>query len=66
MALAWSFMQVGEMGTRPHVLLGDLWQETIRAFVHPDYVQDSHLHLLYFARTPDEAVTHIKNVLHGA
>jgi len=66
MALAWSFMQVGEMPPRPHVLLGDLWQETIRAFVHSDYVHDSHLHLLYFAQTPDEAVTYIKNVLRVA
>ena len=66
MALAWSFMQVGEMKSRPHVVFGSLWQETIRAFVHPDYVRDSHLELLQFADTPDEAVAHIKSVVRGA
>lgn len=66
MALAWSFVQVGEMTTRPHVVFGSLWQETIRAFVHPDYVHDSHLELLHFANTPEEAVAHIQNVLRGA
>lgn len=65
MALAWSFMQVGEIGMRPHVLLGDLWQETIRAFVHPDYVHDSHLHLLHFAPTPEEAVAYLLRAVNG-
>lgn len=66
MALAWSFVQVGEMKSRPHVVFGSLWQETIRAFVHPDYVHDSHLGLLHFADTPEEAVTHLQNVMRGA
>src|SRR5688572_19997126 len=37
MALAWSFMQVGEMAARPLVLVGDMWRETIEAFFRPEY-----------------------------
>ena len=66
MALAWSFIQVGEMKPRPHVLYGDIWRNTIQAFIHRDYVRDSHLELLHFANTPEEAVAHIKNMLRGA
>lgn len=59
MALAWSFIQVGEMPPRPLVLLGDLWRETIEAFLRPEYVRDSHLDLLHLANTPEEAVAHL-------
>ena len=66
MALAWSFVQVGEISPRPHVLFGDIWRNTIQAFIHRDYVGDSHIELLHFANTPEEAVTHIRNVVRGA
>lgn len=59
MALAWSFIQVGEMPPRPLVLLGDLWRQTIESFFRPEYVRDSHLDLLHLANTPEEAVAHL-------
>jgi uncharacterized protein (TIGR00730 family) len=66
MALAWSFIQVGEMERRPLVLLGDLWRDTIESFFRPEYVRDSHLDLLYLAETAEEAVGYIvKSVKRG-
>ncbi len=59
MSLAWSFLQVGEIELRPLVLLGDLWRQTVRAFVTPLYVPMVHEQLLHFASTPEEAVAHL-------
>lgn len=59
MALAWSFLQVGEIQTRPLVLLGDTWRQTILAFFEPEYIAERHMELLYFANTPAAAVSHI-------
>ncbi len=59
MALAWSFLQVGEVEKRPFALLGDLWREGIQAFYRPEYVKRQHLDLLFYAATPETAVAHI-------
>lgn len=59
MALAWSFLQVGEVEPRPFALLGKLWRDGIEAFFRPEYVQQQHLDLLYFAESPETAVAHI-------
>ena len=59
MALAWSLIQVGEVDKRPIALLGDIWSETVRAFVRPEYVTEAHLAQLYFANTPADAVAHL-------
>ncbi|HEX6385045.1 MAG TPA: LOG family protein [Anaerolineae bacterium] len=59
MALAWSFLQVAEIETRPLVLLGDIWHETIKAFYRPEYVAPRYMEMIHFARTPEEAVAHI-------
>lgn len=56
MTLAWSLIQVGEISPRPLVLLGEMWQQTVKSFVQPEYVHDSHLDLLRFATSPEEAV----------
>lgn len=67
MALAWSFLQVGEIKPRPLVLLGDLWRDTIETFFRPEYVRDSHLELLYLAETPEQAVSYlVQNVKRDA
>jgi len=55
MALIWSFMQVGEIEARPIILVGDLWQRTITAFLS-DHVRPEHYQLLTFVDTPAEAV----------
>jgi predicted Rossmann-fold nucleotide-binding protein len=59
MALAWSFLQVGEMPARPIALLGELWRETVTAFVDPQYVRPEHFSLLQFATEPREAVAFV-------
>lgn len=56
MTLAWSLMQVGEISPRPLVLLGAMWQQTVQSFVRPEYVNNTHLELLRFAGSPEEAV----------
>jgi uncharacterized protein (TIGR00730 family) len=59
MALAWSFLQVGEIEQRPLTLLGPTWQETIAVFNQTNIVRPEHMQLLHFAETPQAAVTHI-------
>ncbi len=63
MALAWSLLQVREIGRRSLVLLGDIWRDTLDAFIKPEYIHESHTNLLYFADTPESAVSHIVNTL---
>lgn len=60
MALAWSFLQVGEIYPRPLILLGQQWRDTMRAFIRDSYVPDGHAKLLSYADTPQEAVAIIK------
>lgn len=60
-ALAWSFMQVGEMTARPLVLLGDMWSATMAAFVRNEYGASNFLHLLYQASSPADAVRYIRS-----
>ena len=59
MALAWSFLQVGEISPRPLVLLGDVWRRSIQTFSQPEYVHERHLALLQLADTPEAAVAYI-------
>jgi uncharacterized protein (TIGR00730 family) len=59
MTLAWSFLQVGEIEPRPFVMLGAKWPPTIHAFFDPMYIRQEHMELLYFADSPETAVTHI-------
>ena len=60
-ALAWSFLQVGEISPRPLVLLGDMWSETMRAFSREEYVARQHLDLIYAATSVEDAVGYIHN-----
>ena len=59
MALAWSFMQVGEIGTRPLVLLGSTWRETIMTFNEMGVIRKDHLALLHFAESAAAAVSFV-------
>lgn len=66
MALAWSFLQVGEIQPRPLILMGDMWRETMRAFIRDTYVPDGHARLLSYADSPEAAVEIVKReVRHG-
>lgn len=54
-ALAWSYLQVGEMTPRPLVLLGAMWADWFETFVRPEYVLDQHVTLIEFADSPAAA-----------
>jgi uncharacterized protein (TIGR00730 family) len=56
LALAWSFLQAGEIEPRPLIPVGGLWQRTLAAFIEPAYVHPRHMALLTPVRTPVEAV----------
>ena len=60
LALAWSFLQVGEIDARPLVLLGELWQETMETFIHSDFVKEPHAALLHYAGSPQDAMAFIR------
>jgi uncharacterized protein (TIGR00730 family) len=59
LALAWSLLQVGEISPRPLALLGEIWQETLRAFFSPAFIKQQDMDMLYWAGTPEAAVSHI-------
>jgi uncharacterized protein (TIGR00730 family) len=59
MALAWSLMQVGEIGQRPLVLLGSTWRETIISFNEMGVIREDHLALLHFAASAEAAVSFV-------
>lgn len=61
MALAWSYLQVGELSARPLVLFGAHWREIINGFIDPLYVRPGHSQLLSFADTPLDAVDFVAN-----
>lgn len=63
MALAWSFVQVGELTPRPIVAVGGLWQRTLAAFIDDAYIQPVHKALVIVARTPNEAVQKVVDYL---
>jgi len=54
--LAWSFLQVGEIKSRPLVLLGSMWETLLDAFVQPQYVIADHVQLIANVSTPAEAI----------
>lgn len=61
LALTWNMMQVGEIPQRPFVLLGDMWRETVTAFVRDEYVPARYRQLLSFAASPADAVRAISS-----
>lgn len=59
-ALAWSWLQVGEISPRPLVLLGQAWRDTIWTYAAGERIAMRDMDLLYFAASPETAVAHIK------
>ncbi|MDW8065297.1 MAG: LOG family protein [Anaerolineae bacterium] len=56
MALAWSFLQTGEIPTRPLLLLGSRWRRLLEAYIDPFYIREEDAALLRLVETPEEAV----------
>lgn len=61
-ALAWSFIQVGEMTRRPLVLLGEMWPDTMAVFARETYGATDFLHLLYMASSVEDVVEYFRRV----
>ena len=61
MALMWNLLQVDEIPARPFITLGDIWRDTLNAFVKPEYVKPQYHTLVQHASTPQEAVTLLVN-----
>jgi predicted Rossmann-fold nucleotide-binding protein len=59
-ALAWRFLQAGEMPPRPLVVLGELWPEVLATVGRPEYVPGRDLSLVHFAASPAEAVAYLQ------
>lgn len=60
-ALAWSLLQVGEMPDRPLILVGQLWQDTMKAFIRSEFVREPHQRLIHLVQTPAEAIALLKS-----
>ncbi len=63
MSLAWSLIQVGEISMRPLILMGQKWQDTVKAFVHRPYIHEDHERLIRAVATPAEAVAALQKAL---
>lgn len=59
-ALAWSFLQVGEIPQRPLILLGTMWQQMLENFIQPKYVTAEHEALIRQAHSPAEAIAFLE------
>ncbi len=57
-AFCWVEIQTGELSSRPLVLLGSAWKETMEAFIRSAdaYIKEADRAILRFAASPDEAV----------
>ena len=60
MSLAWSLIQVEEISLRPLILMGQMWQDTVKAFIQASYVYETHQELIKITLTPQQAVEALK------
>jgi uncharacterized protein (TIGR00730 family) len=66
LAMAWSFLQVGEMAPKPVIPVGGLWQRTLAAFIDNAYIRPQDVSLLTQVRTPAEAAKILEDRLLSA
>lgn len=64
-SLVWNKLQTHVIEPRPLVLLGDCWPPVVRAWQEHLVVNDKDVSVLDFARTPEEAVSIIKEKSKG-
>ena len=62
-ALAWSWLQVGEISPRPLVLVGPGWRNTIRTFATEDRIVMRDMDLIHFAASAETAVGYLRMVM---
>lgn len=58
-ALAWSWMQVGEISPRPLVLIGQTWRKTIETYAERDKIAMRDMELVYIAASAETAVAYL-------
>ena len=63
-ALTWSLLQTGEIQRKPLILLGQVWQATVSAFLRESgpYVRPGDATLVYLATSLDDAVQRLRSV----
>jgi uncharacterized protein (TIGR00730 family) len=59
LALAWSLLQVSEISPRPVALLGEIWRNMLQAFFSTDFIRQQDMDMLFWADSPETAVSHI-------
>lgn len=64
-ALAWSWLQVGELSPRPLVLLGPHWRQTIQSYAADSRVALRDMDLLHFAASAETGVAHLSLALNA-
>lgn len=61
MSLAWSLIQTGEMSPRPLLLLGEMWPQTVHAFVQAAFVREEYMGMLRFEDSVETAVAFLSH-----
>ncbi|MEZ4518313.1 MAG: LOG family protein [Chloroflexota bacterium] len=59
-ALAWSWLQVGEISPRPLVLLGSIWRKVIQTYAAEGYIPMRDMDLIHFAASAETAVAYLQ------
>ncbi len=61
-ALTWSLLQVGEIGPKPFVLLGEQWRDLLLTYYGDGtFVRERDMHLFQLARTPEQVLILLRN-----
>lgn len=61
-ALTWSLLQTGEVEPMPFVLLGEEWGRLLQThYATGQYIREADMSLWQVARTPEQAVTLLRN-----
>lgn len=61
-SLAWSWLQVGEISSRPLVLVGAHWRRTIQTYAR-DHIALRDMDLIHFAASAETAVSYLRLTL---
>ncbi|MEO0563492.1 MAG: LOG family protein [Chloroflexota bacterium] len=60
LVMAWELMRVREISLRPLVCYGEIWQQTLSAFLDERYIPAAHREMVTMAETPADVVRQIQ------
>jgi len=63
LVLAWEWMRIREISARPLICYGDMWEQTLTAFMDDRYLPAHHQVMVQFAASPQDAVTRLREQL---